>query len=95
MSADREGTVTEVRVPQGTRTNEGDLVIGLGGVLLDPLRAMLSVSDRSRRDQLSSDVTLAVGEETQYGAWTLELLDIQPAYGVDVARIAVRTEETR
>lgn len=95
MSADREGTVTEVRVPQGTRTNEGDLVIGLGGVLLDPLRAMLSVSDRSRRDQLSSDVTLAVGEETQYGAWTLELLDIQPAYGVDVARIAVRTAETR
>ncbi|TCO33627.1 hypothetical protein EV652_103629 [Kribbella steppae] len=95
MSADREGTVTEVRVPQGTRTNEGDLVIGLGGVLLDPLRAMLSVSDRSRRDQLSSDVTLAVGDETQYGAWTLELLDIQPAYGVDVARIAVRTAETR
>jgi hypothetical protein len=95
MSADHEGTVTEVRVPQGTRTNEGDLVIGLGGVLLDPLRAMLSVSDRSRRDQLSSDVTLAVGDETQYGAWTLELLDIQPAYGVDVARIAVRTAETR
>ena len=95
MSADREGTVTEVRVPQGTRTNEGDLVIGLGGVLLDPLRAMLSVSDRSRRDQVSSDVTLAVGDETQYGAWTLELLDIQPAYGVDVARIAVRTAETR
>lgn len=95
MSADGEGTVTEVRVPQGTRTNEGDLVIGLGGVLLDPLRAMLSVSDRSRRDQLSSDVTLAVGDETQYGAWTLELLDIQPAYGVDEARIAVRTAETR
>jgi hypothetical protein len=95
MSADREGTVTEVRVPQGTRNNEGDLVIGLGGVLLDPLRAMLSLSDSSRRDQLSSDITLAVGEETQYGAWTLELLDIQPAYGVDVARIAVRTAETR
>jgi hypothetical protein len=95
MSADREGTATEVRVPQGTRNNEGDLVIGLGGVLLDPLRAMLSVSDSSRRDQLSSDITLAVGEKTQYGAWTLELLDIQPAYGVDVARIAVRTAETR
>jgi hypothetical protein len=56
---------------------------------------MLSLSDRSRRDQLSSDVTLAVGDETQYGAWTLELLDIHTERGHDIARIAVRTAETR
>jgi hypothetical protein len=87
--------MTEVSVPQGTRTNEGDLIIGLGGVLLDPLRAMLSLSDRSRRDEEASHLTLAVGDEAQYGAWSLALLEIRPERGVDVARIAVRTVETR
>lgn len=86
--------MTEISVPQGTRTNDGDLVIGLGGVLLDPLRAMVSVSDRSR-DEESSQLTLAVGDETQYGAWTLELLDIHTERGHDIARIAVRTAEAR
>jgi hypothetical protein len=95
MSTDREETMTEISVPQGTRTNEGDLVIGLGGVLLDPPRAMLSLSDRSRRDEEATHLTLAVGADAEYGGWRLSLLEIRSERGLDVARIAVESGRAR
>lgn len=95
MSTDREEVMAELSVPQGTRTNEGDLVVGLGGVLVDPDRAMLSLSDRSRRDELASHLTLAVGEEIRYGAWRVALREIRTERGLDVAKLAVAQEQAQ
>ncbi|WP_405055926.1 hypothetical protein OG474_24655 [Kribbella sp. NBC_01505] len=88
-----DDTVTEVTVPQGTRATLGDLLIGLGGVLVDPDRAMLSLRDR-RTGEESSDLTVEVGTSARYGEWQLALLEIKPEFGLDVARIAVTTGAT-
>ena len=89
MSTDSEDGVIELFVPQGTRFNAGDLVIGLGGVLLDPLRAILSLSDRRQRDVESSYLTMAVGETVEFGDWRVSLREIKDERGQDVARIDV------
>ncbi|NEA31517.1 hypothetical protein [Streptomyces sp. SID13031] len=88
MSTESGNGVVEVLVPQGTRFTAGDLVIGLGGVMLDPLRAMLSVSDR-RDDVEASYLTITVGETSEFGEWRISLREIQDERGLDVARIDV------
>ena len=67
----------EVLVPQGTRANAGDLVIGFGGVLLDPLRATLSLSDRDGVDEEGTYVTLAIDEHSEFGGWRVSLREIK------------------
>jgi hypothetical protein len=89
MSTENEDGVIELFVPQGTRFNAGDLVIGLGGVMLDPLRAILSLSDRRQRDVESSYLTMAVGETCEFGDWLVSLREIKDERGQDVARIDV------
>jgi hypothetical protein len=89
MSTDDEHGVISLFVPQGTRFAAGDLVIGLGGVLVDPARAILSLSDRRQRDVESSYLTMAVGETCQFGDWEVSLSEIKEERGQDVARIDV------
>jgi hypothetical protein len=88
MSTEDEGGVVELLVPQGTRFSAGDLVIGLGGVMLDPVRAMLSLSDR-RQDVESTHLTIEVGETSRFGEWQVSLREIKDERGLDVARIDV------
>jgi hypothetical protein len=89
MSTENEDGVVELLVPQGTRFAAGDLVIGLGGVMLDPVRAMLSLSDRRQRDVESSHLTMVVGETCEFGEWRVFLREIKDERGQDVARIDV------
>lgn len=89
MSTEDEDGVVRLFIPQGTRFNAGDLVIGLGGVMLDPVRAILSLSDRRQRDVQSSYLTMVVGESCDFGDWRVSLAEIKDESGQDVARIDV------
>jgi hypothetical protein len=89
MSADRDDPEIEISVSQGARAYAGDLIVGFGGVTLDPLGAILLLSDSRRRGEEGTYATLAIGENSEYGDWRVSLREIKVESGLDVARISV------
>lgn len=86
------GDVTRAEVWHGTRRNVGSLLVGLGGVLLDPPRVMLSVRVPGTTE--SEQCTLAVGETSSFAGHVLRLIEITAHGETDVA-VLESTEPTR